>query len=214
MDKAKMTSERISASTLDAILALQMTIAWAGEGLCEPKRLDWWRTDVVDAAGGGDLFKRLCPKTHQWAALEAVRSAAIQTDRRERLKLAKPDALRTLFFWGANVDEQLSDRLAEHKRNAISQMPSEVLPLSIFLQKGFSSRGFANANELGASFDRAAFEALLSISDRIETKIVPGGRLLVTDGTEDLDIKAKKLVAALLPLADNYPTPMYRIGEH
>ena len=193
-----MTSERISASTLDAILALQMTIAWAGEGLCEPKRLDWWRTDVVDAAGGGDLFKRLFPKTHQWAALEAVRLAAIQTDRRERAKLAKPDALRTLFFWGANVDEQLNDRLADHKRNAVSQMPAEVLPLSI---------------ELGASFDRAAFAALLSSSDGIETKIVPGGRLLVTDGAEDLDIKAKKLAAALLPLADNYPMPMYRIGE-
>ncbi len=195
-----MTSERISASTLDAILALQMTIAWAGEGLCEPKRLDWWRTDVVDAAGGGDLFKRLLPKTHQWAALEAVRSAAIQTDQRERVKLAKPDALRTLFFWGANVDEQLSDRLAEHKRNAVSQMPSDVLPLSL---------------ELGASFDRSAFEAAVRISDgKVETKIVPGGRLLVNDGAEDLDIKAKKLATALLPLADNYPMPMYRIGEH
>jgi hypothetical protein len=195
-----MTSERISASTLDAILALQMTIAWAGEGLCEPKRLDWWRTDVVDAAGGGDLFKRLFPKTHQWAALEAVRSAAIQTDQRERAKLAKPDALRTLFFWGANVDEQLSDRLAEHKRNATSQMPSEVLPLSL---------------ELGSSFDRAVFEAAVRISDgKVETKIVPGGRLLVENGAEDLDIKAKKLVAALLPLVDNYPMPMYRIGEH
>jgi len=195
-----MTSERISASTLDAILALQMTIAWAGEGLCEPKRLDWWRTDLVDPAGGGDLFKRLFPKTHQWAALEAVRSAAIQTDRRERAKLAKPDALRTLFFWGADVDEQLSDRLAEHKHNASSQMPSEVLPLPI---------------ELGVSFDRAAFEAAVRIPDRkVETKVVPGGRLLVEAGTEDLEIKAKKLAAALLPLADNYPMPMYRIGEN
>ena len=79
-----MTSERISSSTLDTILALQMTIAWAGEGLCEPKRLDWWRTDLIDEAGGGDLLKRLLPKTHQWAALEAVRSAAIQIDRRDR----------------------------------------------------------------------------------------------------------------------------------
>jgi len=195
-----MTSERISASTLDAILALQMTIAWAGEGLCEPKRLDWWRTDVVDVAGGGDLFKRLFPKTHQWAALDAVRSAAIQTDRRERAKLAKPDALRTLFFWGADVDEQLSDRLAEHKRNASSQMPAEVLPLSI---------------ELGGSFDRATFEAAVRIPDgKVEPKVVPGGRLLVEAGAEDLEIKAKKLAAALLPLADNYPMPMYRIGEH
>ena len=195
-----MTSEQISLSTLDSILALQMTIAWAGEGLCEPKRLDWWRTDLIDEAGGGDLLKRLLPKTHQWAALEAVRSAAIQIDRRERAKLAKPDALRTLFFWGALVDEQLSDRLAEHKRNASSQMPAEVLPLPI---------------ELGASFDRAGFEALLRISEgKVETKIVPGGRLLVENGEEDLEIQAKKLAAALLPFADNYPMPMYRIGEH
>ncbi len=157
-----MTSERISTSTLDAILALQMTIAWAGEDLYEPKRLDWWRTDVVDVAGGGDLFKRLFPKTHQWAALEAVRSAAIHTDRRERAKLAKPDALRTLFFWGADVDEQLSDRLAEHKRNASSQMPAEVLPLPI---------------ELGASFARAAFEAVVRISKgKVEAKVVPSLR--------------------------------------
>ena len=139
MDKTKITGERICASTLDAILALQMTIAWAGEGLCEPKRLDWWRTDLIDEAGGGDLLKRLLPKTYQWAALEAVRAAAIQIDRRERAKLAKPDALRTLFFWGVLVDEQLSDRLADHKRNASSQMPSEILPLPI---------------ELGISFDR------------------------------------------------------------
>ena len=195
-----MTGERICASTLDAILALQMTIAWAEEGLCEPKRLDWWRTDLIDEAGGGDLLKRLLPKTHQWAALEAVRSAAIQIDRRERAKLAKPDALRTLFFWGVLVDEQLSNRLAEHKLNASSQMPSAVLPLPI---------------ELGVSFDRTAFEAVLRISDgKVETKVVPGGRLLVETGTEDLEIKAKKLAAALLPLANNYPMPMYRISEN
>ena len=195
-----MTGERICASTLDAILALQMTIAWAEEGLCEPKRLDWWRTDLIDEAGGGDLLKRLLPKTHQWVALEAVRSAAIQIDRRERAKLAKPDALRTLFFWGVLVDEQLSNRLAEHKLNASSQMPSAVLPLPI---------------ELGVSFDRTAFEAVLRISDgKVETKVVPGGRLLVETGTEDLEIKAKKLAAALLPLANNYPMPMYRISEN
>ena len=34
--------------TLDQILALQVTIAWAGEGLCDPNRLGWWNTDLVD----------------------------------------------------------------------------------------------------------------------------------------------------------------------
>jgi hypothetical protein len=193
-----MSSERIPSSTLDAVLALQMTVAWAGEGLCEPKRLDWWRTDLVDEAGGGDLFKRLFPKTHQWASLEAVREVAIQTDRKERDKLANPDALRTLFFWGASIDEQLHDRLAEHKRNAVELKPSEILPLPF---------------ELDASFDRSLFETTLGIPNcDIKTKVVPGGRLLANENSEPLEFKAKKLAAALLPLVNSYPMPMYRIG--
>ena len=192
-----MPNERISTSTLDTVLALQITVAWAGEGLCEPKRLDWWRTDLVDEAGGGDLFRRLLPKTHQWASLEAVRAAAVQVDRREREKLAKPDALRTLFFWGVLLDEQLNDRLADHKRNA-SLKPSELLPLPL---------------KFGASFDRSAFEAALSPSNgKINSTVVPGGRLLTDEGTERLEMKAKKLAAALFPLVDSYPMPMYRVS--
>lgn len=30
---------------------------------CEPKRLNWWRTDLVDEEGGGKFFGRLLPKT-------------------------------------------------------------------------------------------------------------------------------------------------------
>lgn len=33
---------------LDRILALQFTVAWAGEGRCQPKRLGWWETDLID----------------------------------------------------------------------------------------------------------------------------------------------------------------------
>jgi hypothetical protein len=194
-----MTKERVPATTLDTILALQIMIAWAGEGLCEPKRLDWWRTDLIDEAGGGDLFKRLFPKTHQWSALEAVREAAIQTDRRAREKLAKPDALRTLFFWGVVVDEQLHDRLAEHKLNSSGQKPSEILPLPLKLE---------------ATFDHAVFEATIGIPNcKVETSVVPGGRLLVEEGSETLESRARKLAAALFPLADSYPMPMYKIAE-
>jgi hypothetical protein len=35
-------------ATLDAILAMQVTVAWAGEGRCSPRRLGWWDTDLVD----------------------------------------------------------------------------------------------------------------------------------------------------------------------
>jgi hypothetical protein len=69
---------RILDTALDEILALQITAAWAGEGACVPPRLGWWRTDLVDPAGGGDLLARLLPKTHAWASIEAVREAAIR----------------------------------------------------------------------------------------------------------------------------------------
>lgn len=40
-------------AVLDAVLAVQLTVAWAGEGRCEPKRLGWWDTDVLDAESQG-----------------------------------------------------------------------------------------------------------------------------------------------------------------
>lgn len=46
---------------------------------------------------------------------------------------------------------KVGDRLAEHKHNAVSQMPAAVLPLSI---------------ELGASFDRAALAVLIGWQPR------------------------------------------------
>ncbi|MCY7406400.1 MAG: BREX-6 system BrxE protein, partial [Alkalinema sp. CAN_BIN05] len=80
----------ISTMVLDSLLSLQLLVAWSGEGLSEPKRLNWWRTDLVDEGGGGDFLLRLLPKTHQWAALSAVRQAAIQVDRQMRLESSNP----------------------------------------------------------------------------------------------------------------------------
>ena len=77
----------ITEPTLNSILALQVVVAWAGEALREPARLGWWRTDLVDEAGGGDLFRRLLPKTHSWAGLETIRRAATQADLKARSAL-------------------------------------------------------------------------------------------------------------------------------
>jgi len=126
----------ITQYALDAILALQLTVAWAGEGLSDPKRLDWWRTDLVDQLGGGDLFARLLPKTHRWASLEAVRKAAIQVDSDARLGMAKPDQVRTLFFWGFAIEEKLTERLALHKRSG--KAPLDVLPFPLHLDEAFA----------------------------------------------------------------------------
>jgi hypothetical protein len=189
--------KNITGSTLDAILALQMSVAWAGEGLCEPKRLDWWRTDLIDPAGGGYLFQELFPKTHEWASLEAVRSVAITQDRQLRQGMAQPDRVCTLFFWRFAVDEQLDDRLLEHKRNGTS--PAKVLPLSL---------------DLGSQFTKAGFEEAIRIPNQsVDFHVVPGGREIKGQIPDSLELTARNLTAALLPLTDKYPLPFYRLEK-
>lgn len=179
--------------TLDRVLALQLTVAWAGEGLCEPKRLDWWKTDLVDELGGGDLLSRLLPKTHKWASLEAVRKAAQHADQKARSKLANPDKVRTLFFWGFHVDEKLDDRLAFHKKSG--RHPSDVLEFPM---------------SLGADFDKTSFEGFAKSLDGGKHKVAPSGREMAGNVPAQLDEQAAKLAAALVPLADSYPMPFFQ----
>ena len=40
-----------SPDKLDEILALQLSVAWVGEGRSQPRRLGWWQTDLIDDAG-------------------------------------------------------------------------------------------------------------------------------------------------------------------
>ncbi|MBD2517174.1 BREX-6 system BrxE protein [Nostoc sp. FACHB-973] len=192
-----MPANKVTKDTLDNILALQIIVAWAGEGICDPKRLDWWRTDLIDENGGGDLFGRLFPKTHQWASLQAVRQAAIQQDRRKRLDMAKPDAVRTLFFWGFTVDEQLTERLAFHKQSGVK--PIDVLPLFLDIYQPFSA---------------ADFEEAISIPhQKVDFKVVPSGREIFGEMLKALDECARKLAFALLPIVESYPMPFYRLEE-
>jgi hypothetical protein len=179
-------------ATLDAILAMQLTIAWAGEGRCSPKRLGWWDTDLIDDAGGGDFFARLLPQTHAWASLEAVREAARRTDAKARGKMADPDKLRSLYFLGFEVDEQLGDRLAAHKRSG--KKPAEALPLPLPLTAELSR------NELVATLQ----------GDAPFTK-VPNGRQVKGQRPEAPDALVKCLAAALVPLAEHYPLPFFKL---
>jgi hypothetical protein len=179
---------------LDSLLSLQLLVAWSGEGLSEPKRLNWWRTDLVDEGGGGDFLLRLLPKTHQWAALSAVRQAAIQVDRQMRLESSNPDSLRTLFFWGFDVDEKLSERLADHKRSGITV--GEVMPKLSNLQKTFSMDEFKIV--------------LQSKQQQVKFNILPSGREVLGTIPDALDQRAEMLMSALCPLAERYPMPFYR----
>jgi hypothetical protein len=181
-------------ATLDAVLAIQLTVAWAGEGRCTPRRLGWWDTDLIDEAGGGDLFRRLMPNTHAWAAVEAAREAARRVDAKARGKMAAPDAMRTVFFLGFEADEQLGDRLQSLKRGG--RPPGEVLALPVPLTSDFSTEKLIAALQAGD----AAFT------------VVPGGRQLSGQRPGDLDALVRRLAAALVPLAEQYPLPFYKIG--
>lgn len=175
---------------LDLILDWQMTISWAGEANCEPSRLGWWRTDLIDELGGGDLLARLLPRTKVYAGREAVRDAAIAVDRRSRQRMADPDKLRTIFFWGFDLDEKLNDRLAARKRL------SENLKLPIAWEDGFDRERIA--------------KQIRDCCDESKYDLVAGGREVSNKGREASNLLA--MVAALVPFDQNYPMPFYRIS--
>ena len=182
-------------ATLDAILAIQVTIAWAGERPRPPAqaRLGWWDTDLIDEAGGGDFLARLLPQTHAWASLEGAREAARRTDAKARGKMADPDKMRTVYFLGFELDEQVGDRLAAHKRSG--RPPAEVLPLPV---------------PLTAEFSKDALVKALQGGDVAFTK-VPNGRQMKGKQPDAPDLLVKRLAAALVPLAEQYPLPFYKL---
>lgn len=183
----------VADTALDSVLSFQLTVAWAGEGRCSPRRLGWWDTDLVDPAGGGDFFARLMPRTHAWAALEAAREAARRTDAKARSKMADPDKMRTIYFLGFELDERLGDRLRALK--TAGRPPAEVLPLRL---------------PLTADFDRAKLIAGLGGGD-VPFTVVPGARQLKGKRPDAPEAMVARLAAALVPLADQYPLPFYKL---
>jgi hypothetical protein len=182
-------SFRLTSGQLDEILALQFTLAWAGEAAGEPSRLGWWRTDLVDRAGGGDLLTRLVPRTAAWAGLALVRAAARRVDEATREKLARGDALWTPFHFGFEVDEQLDDRLAYHRNH--EHQPAEVLGPRYLAERPWS---------------KSSLEVLLQGLGTPTVTITPSGRQVVARAASPADA-APLLFAALLPLGATYPLP-------
>lgn len=180
-------SIQVTVETIDAILQLQFRVAWAGEALCDPPRLKWWRTDLLDPLSGGDFIKRLAPRTHPWAGLAAAREAARLTDLKARQLLADPDSVRTLYFWGFELDEMLADRIRDNKWSA---RPAPQM-------------GDFVAHELESEFRALATEASYNVQ--------ASGRQMRGPLPEDPLRAARMLVAALAPLADSYPTPFFRL---
>jgi hypothetical protein len=184
---------RPTPAELDEVLSIQLLLAWAGEspGGDQP-RLGWWKTDAIDEEAGGDLWKRLLPRTHRWAGLDAARRAAYLTDERLRRRAKNADRQLTLFHFGFDVDEALAERLAHYVLEAHN--PIEVLPLlSAMATPGLDRAALGNA--LGVKGMDASF------------KVVAEGRQLKRVPNEPLPALARRLAAALLadPVATTYP---------
>lgn len=184
-------------SVLDAVLASQITVAWAGEGSGDMPRLGWWNSDLTDRDSGGDFFERSAPATARWAQLDAVRRAATIVDQRiRRAHMAAHDQVRTIYHLGYAVDEALNERLRILKQ--AGEDPSTVLNFPF---------------NLDGEFDHGAFDRFVdSLGNVPRPKIAPVGRELPGRPPEGLEQMMRHLVAALRPLPGEYPMPFYRVA--
>jgi len=180
-------------SQLDGILELQLAVAWAGEAVTDPPRLGWWRTGMCDEFGGGDLLRRLTPRTWEWAVLDTCRAAARKVDHETRASADDPDRLVSLYGLGFELDERLDERLLELKQGG--SPPAEVFP------------GLA---QLLPEWSRERFEAWLAGCGKVSYTATTTGRRLKGEVPGDLLAAARQLAAALLPLAESYALPHFR----
>ena len=177
---------------LDALLALQLAVAWAGETVQGEDRFGWWRTELTDPDAGGDFFARLLPRTHAWAALVAVREAARRVDEATRRRVGGADGLLTLFHFGFALDERLDTRLAELRRSG--ETPEKAFGAQLVVRE---------------RFDRAELLGWLEgLARGAKAEVVPGGRKLAGRPASHVEA-AKRLAAALLPITPAYPLPFF-----
>jgi hypothetical protein len=171
--------------TLDAILQIQLLVAWAGES----SRLGWWNTNFIDPDAGLDLLHRLAHRTAALAGWELVRAAAIATDAERRGPQAERDRMVTLFHLGVDLDEALADRLRAIKMSGgtIADLPSP-----------------------DAGFDRAALAARLSAFGAVDAEPRASGRRIKGPTPIEPEVRARRLAAALVPLVDHYPLPYFQ----
>lgn len=187
---------------LDDILTLQLAVAWAGEANTRPARLCWWRTALSDAGAGEDLLRRLTPRTWAFATLEATRKAARRVDDAGRKRSEDADHLVSLFRLGFEIDEQLDDRLRDLKQTGAT--PSAALPrLGQLLDAtpGWSRDGFQ------------AWLGSFGPGDSVRFTTTPTGRRLTGELPGEVPVAARRLAAALPPLADAYPLPHFRVAR-
>lgn len=186
----------VAESTLDEILASQITVAWAGEQ-GQPPRLRWWNTDLVDPDAGGDLFARLMPRTGAWSSLVSVREVARRVDALGTQHLGDPDQIRTLFSLGFELDERLDERLRDLKRRRAGL---DALPFPVSFER-------YSLPDLRTAFRHGPNDAQIFVP-------VAGGRQLKDPAPDAPGLLVKHLGAALFatdPMPAKYPLAFCRV---
>lgn len=181
---------------VDHILELQLGVAWAAESVTDEsgRRLRWWRTEMTDEDGGVDLMRRLAPRTWKWAVVESARAAAIRVDEAAHENTEDADNILSLYRLGFEVDEHLSERVADLKQGSAS--PEEHFPRLAELMRDGSPQRFA---AWVGQADAGAF-----------TTTATGRRLRVTR-PDNLATAASLRAAALVPVGPAYPLPHFRL---
>ena len=187
----------IAPADLDAALAAQLDVAWAGER----RRLGWWHSDMTDEYGGVDLLARLAPRTAEWSALEAARRAARRWDAQGRRTASNADDLVSLFRFGFQRDELLDERLRALKRAGVPPLDALSALHASPLAAG-----------IRAPLDRDAFTEWVTAHGSVTTQATPIGRRITDKRPDALGGMVRHLVAALAPLDDRYPLPYWRGG--
>ncbi len=174
---------------LDAVLTLQLAVAWAGESSDEDApRLGWWSSDMCTEFGGQAVLEKLAPRTAGWAAYELAREAARRVDERTRTQDKNADRLRSLFHLGHPFDELLADRLREFKASEVR--PESALP---------------RLAELPETWDPEAFKIWLGVGSAPETKGETAGLRITTPPPSSLAEQANALAAANFTSLESYP---------
>jgi hypothetical protein len=183
------TKIRISDESLDAIIALQMTIARAGE----LERLSWWNVDATDIRGGGDFFTRLVGESSGIAAIDTAIAGARHHEEKLLSHLPNKDRFVTLFHPDFELHLQLRERWNHLTRN------TDTIA-------GY----MASLMDHHSTFDRPALESLLKSFPRPPFEISTIGLQIKGTPPGDPLVCMQQLAALLLPIRDKYPLPFYQ----
>jgi hypothetical protein len=149
---------------------------------------------MSDELAGADLLRRLTPRTWEWAVLETCRAAARKVDHEARVGADDHDHLVSLYRLGFEIDERLDERLLELKQGGTP--PAETLPgLAPLLPK----------------WSRERFEAWVAGCGNASYATTATGRRVKGEMPADPATATRQLVAALLPLAESYSLPHFRL---